>query len=253
VFFTCSTSSNVWNIRPRVIACNLGAKDPLNPDCWEKTGHLLQAAVGDNTSFTTFSLDMTTFDNKGKQYVVWAQIMGNSSLAIATVDGQQPWLATSKYTLLSSPEYAWENDNVWVDEGPAVIKNNGKIYVAFSASAVNTTYCVGVMYADENSDLLDPKSWTKVRYPLLTTSDLPVTQLGPGHNSFSTDQYGNPVIVYHARDPKEVTTSDLYDPGRHAFVKSLNFGLDGAPVLNMTREQELAPVNKNVTVEVVVE
>jgi GH43 family beta-xylosidase len=254
VFFTTSTSSsNVWNIRPRVISCNLGAKDPFNPDCWEKTGHLLQAAAGDIISFTDFSLDMTSFENKGKQYVVWAQIIGHSSLAIATVDNQQPWISTSKYTLLTSPEYAWEWDKEWVNEGPAVIKNNGKIYVAFSASSVNSTYCVGMMYADENSDLLNINSWTKVRYPLLTTSDLPVSQTGPGHNSFTIDQYGNPVIVYHARNPQEITTNDLYDPGRHAFVKSMNFTFDGTPVVNMTKEQELAPANKNVTVEVVVE
>lgn len=254
VFFTTSTSSSsVWSIRPRVISCNLGAKDPFNPDCWEKTGHLSQTAAGDNTSFTDFSLDMTPFENKGKQYVIWAQAIGHSSLAIATVDNQQPWVATSKYTLLTSPEYAWEWDNEWVNEGPAVIKNNGKIYVAFSASSVNSTYCVGMMYADENSDLLNANSWTKVRYPLLATSDLPASQTGPGHNSFSIDQYGNPVIVYHARNPQEITTNNLYDPGRHAFVKSLNFGFDGTPVLNMTKEQELAPENKNVTVEVVVE
>lgn len=254
VFFTTSTSSsNVWNIRPRVISCNLGEKDPFNPNCWETTGHLSQAAPGDNTSFTGFSLDMATFENKGIHYVIWAQAIGHSSLAIATVDPQQPWVSTSKYTLLTSPEYAWEWNNEWVNEGPAIIKNNGKIYVAFSASSVNSTYCVGLMYADENSDLLDINSWAKVRYPLLTTDDLPESQTGPGHNSFTIDQYGNPLIVYHARDPKEITTNNLYDPGRHAFVKSLNFSFDGTPVLNMTKEQELAPENRNVTVEVVVD
>ncbi|NDW08356.1 family 43 glycosylhydrolase [Dysgonomonas sp. 520] len=253
VFFTTSLNNAAFNIRPRVITCSLGEKDPSNPACWETVGHLMEPSNDDKTSFRDFSLDMTYFENKGTHYVIWAQKLGNSSLAIASVDGTQPWKATSAYTLLTSPEYAWEWEGPWVNEGAAVIKHNGKIYVAFSASAVNHTYCVGLMYADEDSDLLDIRSWTKVRYPLLSTEDLPEDQSGPGHNSFTTDQYGNPVIVYHARNPKETTDGGLYDPRRHAFVKSVNFAFDGTPIFNMKREDELNPANKNVLIKVIVE
>ncbi|MDD3080245.1 MAG: family 43 glycosylhydrolase [Paludibacter sp.] len=254
VFFTASTSSSsVWTIRPRVIVCNQGEKDPMTASCWETSGHLMEPVANDNISFTAFSLDMTHFENNGTHYIAWAQaINGYSSIAIASVDPQQPWVLTSPYTLLTAPAYAWEKDADQVDEGPAVIKHDGKVYVAFSASSVNSTYCVGLMYADENSDLLNTDSWTKVRYPLLTTDDLPDTQSGPGHNSFTVDEYGNPVIVYHARNPSEITTNNLYDPGRHTFVKSLNFAVDETPVLNMTNNQELDSQYKNVSVQVVV-
>ncbi len=253
VFFTTSVSDNVWHIRPRVISCTLGERDPYHPDCWEDTGHLMQPARGDAYSFTHFSLDMTHFTNKGTHYVVWAEKPDTSDLLIASVEGEAPWKATSPYTLLTRPEYAWEHDgNTWVNEGPAVIKNNGKIYLAYSASAVNHTYCVGLLYADEDADLLDAASWTKLRYPVLSTEDLPANQNGPGHNSFTVDEYGNPVIVYHARDPRETIDGGLYDPGRNAHVKSIHFAYDGTPVLNMTREQELHPLYKEVSVEVVV-
>ncbi len=249
VFFTTSVSrSSVWGIRPRVICCNKGEKDPYNPDCWEVEGHLMQAL--DDVSFTAFSLDMTHFEANGTHYVAWAQAVGHSSVLIASVEADKPWVTTSKYTLLTGPEYAWEWEGDWVNEGPAVIKNNGKVYLAYSASSVNDTYCVGMMSADENADLLDANSWTKSRYPLLSTEDLPVEQNGPGHNSFTVDEFGNPVIVYHARNPEETTDGGLYDPGRHANVKGVNFAADGMPVLNMTEKQELDDAYKSVSVMV---
>ena len=70
---------------------------------------------------------------------------------------------------LTTPDYDWERVDFWVNEGPAVIKNNGKIYITFSASATGACYCMGMMEADEDSDLLDRNSWKKSRYPVLKT------------------------------------------------------------------------------------
>ena len=254
VLFTTSIHQNsVWGIRPHIIRCNKGDKNPMNPECWEKVARPMEAAQGDNVSYSAFSLDMTYFEDNGKHYIVWAQAIGHSSLAIATIDPKEPWKNTSKYTLLTSPEYAWEWENDWVNEGPAVIKNNGKIYLAFSASSVNHTYCVGLLSANEGEDLLDINNWNKMRYPILSTEDLPADQNGPGHNSFTVDEDGNPIIVFHARNPEETIDGGLYDPGRHAFVKRVNFAYDGTPVLNMTLDQELNPEFKNVSIEVIIE
>ena len=41
----------------------------------------------------------------------------------------------------------------WVNEGPAVIKHNGKIFLTFSASATGACYCVGMLTAEEDFDL----------------------------------------------------------------------------------------------------
>lgn len=57
----------------------------------------------------------------------------------------------------------------WVNEGPAVLKHDGKIWLTFSASGTGSCYCVGLLSADENADLLDPASWTKERMPVLET------------------------------------------------------------------------------------
>ena len=46
--------------------------------------------------------------------------------------------------------------------------------------------------------ILDPASWTKERMPVLET-DQKKGLYGPGHNSFTTDEDGNDIMVYHAR------------------------------------------------------
>ena len=68
-----------------------------------------------------------------------------------------------------------------------MLKHNGKIWLTFSASGTGSCYCVGLLSADENADLLDPASWTKERMPVLET-DQKKGLYGPGHNSFTTDE-----------------------------------------------------------------
>ena len=69
--------------------------------------------------------------------------------------------------LLTTPDYDWERVNFWVNEGPFVIKKNGKIFLTYSASDTGPAYCVGMLTATEGDDLLDPLSWKKERYPVL--------------------------------------------------------------------------------------
>ena len=42
---------------------------------------------------------------------------------------------------------------------------------------------MGMMYIDENADLLDPHAWTKLRHSVLKT-DEEKGIYGPGHNCF---------------------------------------------------------------------
>lgn len=63
---------------------------------------------------------------------------------------------------MTTPDYDWERYGFWVNEGPAVLKRNGKVFVTFSASDTGIHYCVGLLTADESSDLLDPRSWERI-------------------------------------------------------------------------------------------
>jgi GH43 family beta-xylosidase len=255
VFFTTSNASNnVWGIRPALIACG-GDGDPFKPENWPTQATYMVAPQGD-PAFNNFSLDMTYFESGGKSYVVWAHKPNTSDLRIATVNPNQPWILTSPSTLISTPEYTWESgQSDIINEGPAAILIGGKVFLAYAAASVDARYCIGSLTADENADLLDASVWEKSPYPLLATEDLE-NQNGPGHNSFTVDEYGNPIIVYHARTPGESpggnTTNDggLYDPGRHARIKPVHFAADGSVVFNMTPAEELDPGYKNVSITV---
>ena len=266
VFFTISRSrNNPYDIRPYVLECR--GDNPMDKKNWVM--HKMEAAAGDSFAFSQFSLDMTHFESAGVHYAAWAEKPGNgvfSNIYLASLDPEHPWQLTSHCTEITAPDFAWENP---INEGPAVLKNNGTIYLCFSAAAVNFTYCVGMLSAKEGDNLLDAASWTKYPIPLLSTDDL-VNQCGPGHNSFTIDENGNPVIVYHARPVLECSSggdwngtvgrcayispgeNSLIDPCRHARIKSVNFAADGAPILNMTPEEELKPENQRVSVAVVV-
>ncbi len=248
-----------FNIRPFMIKCN-NSDDMMNPDSWGDPV-LVKAYPGDEGNcVNAMSLDMTYFEANGQSYLAWADFTqtGISSIYIATIDPDNPTQLTSPCSIISVPEYSWEYVRAVVNEGPAVFKNDGKVYMAFSASGTGSEYCVGMLTADEGADLLDPDSWTKTNYPLLTSTDFNDEVSGPGHNSFTVDKYGNVIIVYHAR-PAAIHSSGgihngdpLYDPCRYAYLQPVNIAADGSPVLNMTPQQELADEYMNVSITITV-
>ena len=244
-------------LRPFMMRCT----DPDNitdPASWEAPVRVKPMAGDERNCLNAMSLDMTYFEANGHSYLAWADFTqtGISSIYIAETDPANPTQLISPCAVISRPEYSWEYVRATVNEGPAVFKNNGKIYLAFSASGTGSEYCVGMLTADEGADLLDPASWVKSNYPLLTSTDFNDEVSGPGHNSFTVDKYGNVIIVYHAR-PAALHSSGgihngdpLQDPCRYAYLQPVNIAADGSPVLNMTPEQELAEEYRNVSVTI---
>lgn len=234
-FFAASGSSdNVWDINCHAIVCK--GEDPYN-DSWEGL-EKMKCPDDDDFSFTRFSLDMTHFSHFGRHYLLWAQHGGNSNVYIAEVKPNEPNRTICKAILFTKPEFDWERVNIPVNEGPAVLKHGGRIFVAFSASATGPEYCVGLMYADENADLLNMDNWTKLDRPLLCSDDL-VGEYGPGHNSFVQDENGDWLIVYHSRDErccrKECEHADgdpLYDPCRSTHIRKIEWDENGLPIFN---------------------
>lgn len=197
--------------------------NPLEGE-WIEKGQL-------RTDWESFSLDATHFEHKGKHYLVWAQrdpaVAGNSNLYIAPL--KNGWTLGGKQIMLTKPEYEWEIIGFRVNEGAAVIKKNGRIFISYSASATNSNYCVGLLWANADSDLLNPGSWTKSQVPVLTT-DEQAGRYGPGHNSFTIAEDGSTdILVYHARTYKEISGDPLYDPNRHTWIKRLNWDREGMP------------------------
>ncbi len=193
------------------------------------------------------TLDMTTVESAGHVYVAWSQRQFNpidlgAWVYIAEIDQSEPWKLVSDPVLLTLPEYGWQNNHTLVDEGPFMLKNNGKIYLTFSSALVDSTYCVGMLTADDGADLLDPKNWKKGNYPILHSLSKP-GEYGPGHNAYVKDEYGDVWNTYHARP-------GINGP-RSSGIRRVHFGFDGEPVLDLIEENELPENVKEIEIEII--
>ena len=152
-----------------------------------------------------------------------------SNLYIAEMEN--PHKLKTVQVLLTTPDYDWERVGFWVNEGPAAIHRGGKIYLTYSASETGAAYCMGMLSISEDADLLDPRAWTKERYPVLKTNEAKGIY-GPGHNSFTVDEDGNDICVYHARQESKIEGDPLYNPNRHAQLMKLRWDKDDRPVFS---------------------
>ena len=226
IYFAGGEAEDIWRIRPYVLEC--ADEDPV-AGTWIERGRM-QCAEEDEFSFRAFSLDATVFENKGKYYYVWAEKIGVGKLIsnLYIAEMESPYKLKTVQVLLTTPDYNWERVGFWVNEGPSVIKKNGRIYLTYSASETGIHYCMGMLTISEEEDILDPRAWQKERYPVLQS--VPEKGIfGPGHNSFTVDPDGNDICVYHARISKEIKGNPLYDPNRHTMLMKMEWDNKGYP------------------------
>lgn len=230
IYFAAGNAESPWHIRPYILEC--ADEDPLT-GTWVEKG-MIQPAEGDDFSFQAFSLDATILENKGKYYYIWAEKVGVgkqiSNLYISRM--ASPTRLETVQVLLTTPDYDWERYGYWVNEGPAILKKNGKIYLTYSASDTGIHYCLGMLSVDENDDLLDPENWHKERMPVLATNEA-LGIYGPGHNCFTVDENGNSIMVFHARTETKIEGNPLYNPNRHAMMLEVTWNEKGKPVFEL--------------------
>ena len=280
IYFTESHDrNNAFNIYSHALVLD-GDQDPYETalessgQASEWTDYKVNQTVSDgfNSLGTSFCLDMTYFKDEvnGQSYVIWAgkptASYGGSStdLFIAKVSEEKPWEVISEATRLTCSEYGWERIRFCVNEGPTVLQHDGNIFMCYSVSGTGSEYAIGMMNVKGGADLLDINNWTKSPYPLLTSRDVDGEE-GPGHNSFTVDQDGNAIFVYHARptshnyqkcgcdaDGNNSTwnSEPLNDPCRHARLKRVHWAADGTPILKMTYEDELLEEFSTVQIKV---
>lgn len=193
---TSETNEGLFDHRMYVLEND--SANPLEGE-WVEKGQI-------KTRWETFALDATTFEHKGIRYLVWAQkdpdIVGNSNLYISEMEN--PWTLRGEQVMIATPEYDWEIIGFKVNEGAAVLHRNGRIFIGYSASATDCNYCMGLLTADEDADLLDPASWVKSPNPVFQTCEAN-GQYGPGHNSFTVSPDGKTdILIYHARNYKDI-------------------------------------------------
>ena len=211
---------DVFRIRTYAVVCD--GPDPMTGK-WTVLGQF-------QAPWDSFNLDSTSFVHKGKCYFAWAQrepgIETNSNLYIAPLES--PLKLAARATRLTVPTLDWEVRGYKVAEAPAILHRNGRLFMTYSASATDTRYCLGLLTAHEDADILDPRAWTKSPEPVFTTCR-ETSVFGPGHNSFTVDEEGRDILVYHGRDYEAIKGDPLFNPDRHTRIQRLYYKADGTP------------------------
>lgn len=224
LYFAAAKSRDIVNglFDHRMFVLENDSANPLEGE-WVEKGQI-------QTEWDSFALDATVFEHSETHYLVWAQkdpaIEGNSNLYIAELEN--PWTIKLPQVMLTKPEFEWETRGFLVNEGAAVLKRNGHIFITYSASATDENYCIGMLCASDDADLLNPASWSKSFRPVFETN-AEVSQFGPGHNSFTVNEQGEDAIVYHARTYTEIVGDPLYDPNRHTRAQVFTWNEEGRP------------------------
>lgn len=230
IYFAAGDVEKIWRIRMYVLA-NKSA-DPTQ-GVWEELGQV-------KTARDSFSLDSTVFENKGQRYYLWAQQDAEQSVnsAIYLAKLISPTSVGALEVKISMPTLDWEMQGYKVNEGPAVLIRNGKVFISYSASATDHRYAMGLLWADENADLLDPGVWHKLSIPVLSTNEK-LYRFGPGHNSFVVADDGKTdVLVYHARNYRDLKGNPLTDPNRNTYLQKIKWTNDGFPDFGQNRPND---------------
>ena len=212
--------ADVFRIRTYALGCD--GSDPMSGR-WALLGQL-------QTAWDSFNLDSTSFVHQGTRYLCWAQreagLDTNSNLYLAPLRTALTFARPP--VRLSTPTLDWEVRGFKVNEAPAVLERHGRLFISYSASATDARYCLGMLTADASADIMDARVWTKSQTPVFV-SCAETGVYGPGHNSFTTDEEGRDVLVYHGRDYEKIVGDPLFDPNRHTRVQRIYYREDGTP------------------------
>lgn len=223
--------------------------NPIVKEDWEAPRRIVRADGSDICEAgNEITLDMTHFSWEGEDYVIWAQRQFlpkdlGSWLYIARLNPREPWKLASDPILLAKPEYGWENNHTFVVEGPFALMRGKKLYVTYSAAAVDTSYVVGLLSIEQGKDVLHASNWKKNNYPILTSRSIP-GEYGTGHNAYVEDENGDIWNTYHARPG--------VDAPRCSGIRQVHFDVDDQPVLDMPEEMSVSQTSRHVKTTLVI-
>ena len=124
----------------RIYALENASDDPTE-GTWVLKGKVADAS-------DKWAIDATEFELRGEHYLMWSGWRGDK-------DGEQelyighlsnPWTIDSPRTMISKPEYPWEEHgnlpgrHVNVNEGPEFLRHGDRMFVVFSASGCWTDF-----------------------------------------------------------------------------------------------------------------
>ena len=169
-----------------------------NPDPFE--GQFVERGKVFDRHSDKWAIDGTLLQANKKLFFIWSGWEGDGNVAqnLYIAPMSDPMTISDRRVEISRPRLAWETvGEPHVNEGPEVIVRNNLVYVVYSASGSWTDdYCLGLLTAKLDSELLSPKSWKKLEQPVFHRGN---GLQGPGHASFVKSPDGKEDwIVYHA-------------------------------------------------------
>lgn len=201
-----------------------------------------------------WAIHANTFEHNGQRYMTWCgwqkRRIDSETQCIYIATMENPWTLSSERVLISKPEYEWEcqwvsSDGsktaypIHVNEAPQFIKskNSDQLCLFYSASGSWTPYyCIGLLTADAQANLLDPASWKKSPTPVFEQK--PENDVyGPGGISFvPSPDHKEWYMLYHARKiPNDAPgASDSRTPR----MQKIEWDEKGIPVLGQPGSED---------------
>lgn len=180
-------------------------------------------------------------DDDGRAYLYYVSWREGKEYGIYAMELNSD-MVTPKYeteTLILKPETAWETSEGRVTEGPFMLKHKGKYYLTYSAPGY-TSHNYGIGYAVSDTPL-----GKFVRYgenPILSYTSV---FHGPGHHSFTTNEAGDLIIVYHVHQAPGKVHPRKVCIDRARFAETAR-GIDRLEIYGPTHTPQEIPVENNI-------
>jgi len=169
------------------------------------------------------AIDNSLFiDDDGTPYLFFDRF--NDGLNIWVAELEENLLEIKPGTMHKCIHVSQEWEEVWprVNEGPFVLKRNGKYFMTYSANSYESPY-YGIGFATAEK-ITGP--WKK--YAKNPIWQKPGDLVGVGHSAFFTDKEGILRIVFHAHNSKE----NIHP--RHMHISTVTFEeLDGKEIIRI--------------------
>jgi GH43 family beta-xylosidase len=220
VYYSAGQSGAACCDSQRTHVLESAGTDPMGPYTYK--GSL----TGSNLTPGGWLIDASVLQANDKLYLVGSGFINGSTQSLVIAPLSNPYtLASSTFTIISSPTLDWERSGNPVNEGPEPLYRGGRTFLTYSASSCQTAdYKLGQLELT-GSDPLNPASWTKKQTPVFQRSDAN-SVYGPGHNGFFTSPDGTENwIVYHANSASNGGCGN----GRTTRAQKFTWNADGTP------------------------
>lgn len=180
--------------------------DPQGP--YKDRGMLYTGDDIEHRRNNRWAIDGTVLEVNNRLYFLWSGWEDHRDLQYLYIARMEnPWtIASDRVKLCPNDTHLWERvsesrSQRGLHEGPVALVRNGKIFLTYSCSGSwETTYKLGMLHADEKSDPMDPRSWTKLPDPVFqSTRDV----FGVGHCCFTrSPDDSEDWMLYHAKNSR---------------------------------------------------